>query len=336
MVNIGETNFDKVLSVDNNGDIHVLNEKALIDIINTGDSYYFEQFANTGLEDFYLDFFGVLHSLNFVAENFRKGEFQSYSDDVFGRNFFAPRLPESYIRMFLFFGNEKPYLVNFVIPIYLSFYEAFFKQSSHNRKFIIDLYIKYANNLKKSFAESLNVGRVNQEEYKAFVGRLDERISNLEGAYQVSEVVGVDDSGKVKIKDEVALYQLLNGLSNVNYLEKFVFLNSKVPESAWRYEFDFLIEMIKLLNYKEWNQEQIEYLFGQKSGLYVVHYMVDDAPNIADLFLRMYKFYFPMLKPRIDDLFATKLIDDSTYRALTICMDRILNMSEVNDERIVR
>lgn len=335
MSNIEGIDFNKVLSVDDNGDIHVLDEKAFIDIINMRDSDYFEQFANTGFEDFYLDFLGMLYSLNYLAENFRKGKFQSYLDENFG-NIFTYELPVSYRNSYVFSKKEKPYLVNFVLPFSLDFYNVFFKQSFHNRKFLIDLYCTYANHLKESFAESLNVDRINQEEYKAFVDTLDERISNLERAHQVPEIIGIDDSGKIEIKDEDALYQLLNDSSSVNYLEKFVRLNSHLPDSAWCYDFEFLLEMIKLLNFNEWSQEQIDYLCGPKSRLYVIHYMVDDAPNVAYLLFGMYKHYFPMLKPRIDNLFATKRIDYSTYRALIICIDRILNMPEVNNERIVR
>lgn len=316
--------MDKAIRVDNNGDIHILDENKFNDIIKNLLSHesmvvlLSDKLMNTGYKNFYVIFLEDISYFNSRVEDCVRSK---YSLDNLNMSFLTFNF--SYV-----------------------FSKDFYKQTLHNRKFITELFCTYANKAKETLIPLLNDGRMNQEQYNFFVNDLDKNIAYLEKLNQMfdemSSTIYVVDNEKIEVKDENKLYELLDYPDGADYVNNYIVAGMKSPSFEVIHDCDYIFhllgDIIDFLHIDIWQKETANALIGSLlAHLHSHSYDYVDIPsNISEFLVKLCVHYFELLKLKIDNLFNTNQISNDAYQAIIGNMDNLLASIQVNNDRIVR
>ena len=312
--------IDEAIQVDNNGGIHILDEEKFEKIMvlpMNGSilSLLSDKFINTGYNSFYVNF--LVKVSNFNSNVKYRMESKYPTDDI--------------AMEFLTFNFSYDFSNNF------------YKQTLHNRKFITELFCTYANKAKNSLILLLNDGRMSQEQYNSFVNSLDKNIMYLGRLNQTLNAIDVADDGKIEVKDESKLYEVLDYNDATNYVFDYIIARMTFPSFDATFNCDYIFHLLDdikyFLNIDTWQEGTTNDLIGALLSYLDsnLNDIVDKIPsNISEFLVKLCVHYFELLRLKIDDLFNTNQISNDAYQAVICNMDNLLATLQVNNEKIVR
>lgn len=308
---------DMLISIDNNEDIQISDEKEFMNILDIHKRDGVAMLIGKKIKDlsyknfspnFYLDFFNDIVFLQLITEN-----------------------------NFLF-----DYFMAVLSRMQSEFFEGFCKQTLHNKKWTLSIFVKCSDKLKENFALILKDGHMSQDQYNTLINKLDEFILSLKKIIKVLDpiYINVANNDKIEIKDEKVFYQMITDPNTAFYIYDYVYsvINRKLYDATLIDPsiFRSLIKISKYLNDNMWDDEKLNSLVAILKELNYSINFSRKPDNLNEFLLKVCKTYFKIIKFKIDNLFNTNQIDNDIYQSFVSNMDNIYYILKVNFNKLSR